>query len=350
MKNRYTATGMFLIVALAAGTLPSPVRASDRSTTSETPILLYSSAQFGPIGAIKLNSLGGPVVAIDGRIAKGEESIWGGELIQVGGDCRVNVVLDAIGQVTLARGATVRFARARASSGDAVYEVLVASVVAGTAEVKLNPCAGAFIRAGTSEVAASRGASFRVNVEEGRALLNTIAGVVRVQEQPPPQDVNIRVVDDLGRPVSSGSQFSVRARSTRQVQVQVTDKNDKPLPDLPVLFSLGDPCLGSLGIGAVAGLTLVQKTDKRGIAAVPLVAGAARCAASIVAKVEGTNASVTIQTNVQAATQFWSLQNTTLVTVTAAAAAAAGIGIGLAVANSGGAGKLMPVPPPTVKP
>ena len=151
------------------------------------------------------------------------------------------------------------------------------------------------------------------------------------------------------RPVSSGSQFSVRARSTRQVQVQVTDKNDKPLPDLPVLFSLGDPCLGSLGVAAVAGMTLVQKTDKRGIAAVPLVAGAARCASSITAKVEGTNASVTIKTNiVESKSGFWSTQNTLI--VAAAAAAAVGVGVGLGVANSGGRESITPVPPPNVKP
>src|SRR5215510_1304187 len=177
--------------------------------------------------------------------------------------------------------------------------------------------------------------------------LSAFAGVVPAQDQPPPQDVNIRVVDELGRPVASGAALSVRARSTRQIQVQVTDKNDKPLPDLPVLFSLGDPCLGSLGLGVAAGATLRQKTDKRGIAAVPLVAGAARCAASIVAKVEGTNASVSIQTNVVQQKRFWSTQNTALV---AAAAAGAGVGIGLAVSNSGSNEPIRPVPPPQVKP
>jgi hypothetical protein len=109
----------------------------------------------------------------------------------------------------------------------------------------------------------------------------------------------------------------------------VTDKNDKPLPDLPVLFSLGNPCLGSLGLGAVAGLTMVQKTDNRGIATVPLVAGAVRCAASITAKVEGTSASVTIQANVQSSLGFWTTQNTLLVV----AGAAAGVATGVAVAN-----------------
>jgi len=271
-------------------------------------------------------------VAIDGRLARGDESIWGGELITVLHDRTVCIALDSIGVVSLSRGAMVRLNDGRSASGDSSYEVLVASVIHGNVELKLNATAGAYVEAPGSAFIASPGASFKVRVEDGRTSLITVAGTVRVQDQPVPQDVNIRIVDDLGRPVSSGSQFSVRARSTRQIQVQVTDKNDKPLPDLPVLFSLGNPCLGTLGLGAVAGLTMMQKTDKRGIAAVPLVAGAAKCAASIVAKVEGTNASVSIQTNVQSGPQLFTPRNTLL----AAAAAGAGIGIYVAVSNSGG--------------
>ena len=347
MKIRQAATVLVLIVALTAGLAPTRVSASGPNPDQERPIRLYANAHFGPIGAIKLNSLSGTTVAIDGRIAQGEASIWGGELIKVAADRTVRVALDSMGQVTLSRGAMVRLASARASSNDSGYEVLVASIVAGSIDVKLNAGAGAYVEAGRSAFTASRGASFSISLEEGRASLRSDGGAVRVQDQAVPQDVNIRLVDDLGRPVASGSQFSVRARSTRQVQVQVTDKNDKPLPDLPVLFSLGNPCLGSLGLGALAGLTMVQKTDKRGIAAVPLVAGAAKCAASIIAKVEGTNASVTIQTNVQPQARFFNTQNTLLVV---AAAAAAGIVTGLVVANSGTNEPITPVPPPGVKP
>jgi hypothetical protein len=346
MRFRYSATGVFLIVALTTGLAPAPVSAGGHSTDQERPIRLYATARFGPIGAIKLNSVSGAAVAIDGRVAQGETPIWGGELIKVRADRTVRVALDSIGQVTLAQGAMVRFAAARASSDDAGYEVLVASIVAGSVDVKLNAGAGAYVEAGRSAFTASRGASFSVSVQEGRASLSTVAGVVRVQDQAAvPQDVNIRVVDELGRPVSSGSQFSVRARSTRQVQVQVTDKNDKPLPDLPVLFSLGNPCLGSLGLGAVAGLTLVQKTDKRGIAAVPLVAGAAKCAASIIAKVEGTNASVTIQTNVSPGPGLLSPRNLSIL-----GAAVGGTIVGVVLANSGSNEPITPVPPPVVKP
>ena len=348
MKIRHMAMGLLLMAALTSGSFPTPARANDHSSPEESPIRLYASTRIGPIGAISVNSPSGASVAIDGRAAQTEAPIWGGELIRVAAGRTVRVILDSIGQVTLTRGAVARFATARAASDGAAYDVLVASIAAGSADIQLKPGVGAYVETGISALTSSRGAIFRVNVKEGRAFLDTVTGAVSVQDQPPPQDVNIRVVDDLGRPVSSGSQFSVRARSTRQVQVQVTDKNDKPLPDLPVLFSLGDPCLGSLGVGAVAGMTLVRKTDNRGIAAVPLVAGAARCAASITAKVEGTNASVAIQTNiVESKSGFWSTQNTLIL---AAAAAGVGVGVGLTVANSGGRESITPVPPPTVKP
>jgi hypothetical protein len=347
MKIGYAATGLFLIVTLTAGLAPAPVSASDHNLDKERPIRLYASAHIAPIGTLRINSPIGGDVAINGRIPRGDELIWGGELIKVFPARTARVTLDSIGQVTLSRGAVVRFSSFRASHDDAESGVLVASLVEGSIGVKLNAGAGAYVEAGASAFTASRGASFTVRVEEGRASLNTVAGVVGVRSQAPPQDLNIRVVDDLGRPVSSGSQLSVRARSTRQVQVQVTDKNDKPIPDLPVLFSLADPCLGSLGLGALAGATLVQKTDKRGIAAVPLIAGAARCAGSIIAKVEGTNVSVSIQTRVQPNARFWNTQNTVLVVV---AVAAAGIVTGFLVSNSGSRQAITPVPPPGVKP
>jgi len=346
MKIKSHIAGLILM-AIVASLTPSPARAGGSGADGEKPIRLYASERFGPLGLIKLNSLNAGDVSVDGRITRGETSIWGGELIRVTDERRVRVAFDSLGEVTLARGATVRFAGARGTYNNAAHNVLVASLEKGSLSVKLNPDAGAYIEAAGSAFAAEPGASFGVNVRNAHASLIRMTGSVTVQDQQVPQDVKIRLVDDLGRPVSSGSQLSVRARSTRQVQVQVTDKNDNPLPDLPVLFSLGDPCLGSLGLGVAAGASFRQKTDKRGIAAVPFVAGAAKCAASILAKVEGTNASVSVQTSVVQNRGFWNTQNTLLVV---AAAAAAGIATGLVVANSGSSQPITPVPPPTLKP
>ena len=348
MRIQRATTVVCLIVVLSAGLVPAPASAGNHGSDDERTIRLYASARFGPIGSIKLNSLSDSPVAIDGRIAESEAPIWGGELIRVRAGRTARVTLDSIGQVTLSQGAMVRLATANAGSEDGSYKVLVASVVLGSIDVRLNSGAGAYVETGRSALTASRGASFAVCVQDGRALLTTAAGRVRVQDQAaPPQDMLIRVVDELGRPVASGSQFSVRARSTRQIQVQVTDRNDRPLSDMPVVFTLSDPCLGTLGVGAVAGLTQVQRTDNRGIAAVPLVAGAAACAALITATVQGTTVSVSIPANVQASTGFWSAQNTTLVVV---AAAAAGITTGVVLANAENNEPITPVPPPGVRP
>ncbi|HKE59946.1 MAG TPA: hypothetical protein VKB46_24715 [Pyrinomonadaceae bacterium] len=347
MNLRYASTMICAIVVLTSSLAPCRVNASNSGTDHQTPIRLYVNDRFGPIGTIR-NSLAGGAVAVDGRLAQDNTQIWGGELIKVIGNSRVAIAVDSIGKISLSPGSSARFATAHASADESSYNILVAYLVAGSAIVKLNPEAGAYIEAGRSSFSASRGASFNIKMEEGRGLLTDSTGSVYIQDQPAPQDVNIRVVDELGRPVASGSQFSVRARSTRQIQVQVTDKNDKPLPDLPVLFSLGDPCLGSLGVGALAAASLVQKTDNRGIAAVPLAAGAARCTASITAKIEGTNASVSIQVSIQANVGFWTTQNTVLV---AAGAAAAGVVTGVVVSNSGSSNNpITPVPPPGVKP
>ena len=346
MKIKSHVTGLILMAIIASLT-PPPVRAGGSGSEGEKPIRLYVSERFGPIGLIKLNSLTVRDVSVDGRIPQGEASIWGGELIRVIDDRKVRVAFGSLGEVTLARGATVRFAAARGTYGDTGHDVLIASLEQGSLDVRLNRDAGAYIEAAGSTFTSELGASFAVSVRDAHASLMRLVGAVSVQDQPVPQDVKIRMVDDLGRPVSAGSQLSVRARSTRQVQVQVTDKNDNPLPDLPVLFSLGNPCLGSLGLGVAAAASFRQKTDKRGIAAVPLVAGAAKCAASIIVKVEGTNASVSIQTNVVQNRGFWNTQNTLLVV---GAAAAAGIATGLVVANSGSSQPIRAVPPPTIKP
>src|SRR5262245_2447487 len=316
MKTRLSALGMILTVTLVVGSIPVPARAGS-GPAEETLIRLRASERFGPIGTLMTMSVSGSI-AIDNRLARGEEPLWGGELITALKDARAGITLGSIGRATLEPGCSARFATARAESKDSSYEVLVASLLTGRVNIKLDALAGAYIEAAGSIVTASPGADFSVLVDDGRAAVRTVAGNVRVQNPAVPQDVNIKIVDELGRPVSSGSQLSVRARSTRQIHVQVTDQNDKPLPDLPVLFSLGSPCLGSLGLGVAAGSSFRQKTDNRGIAAVPFIAGAARCAGSIVAKVEGTNASVSLETSVSQSQGFWTTQNTLLVVAAAA--------------------------------
>ena len=174
MKARYAATVFFLIAALTVGLAPGPACAADNNDGQAPPIRLFASARFSPLGAIKMNSLTSGV-AIDGRLAQSDQPIWGGELIKVLADHTASISLDSIGQVTLSRGAMVRLSDARASSEDAGYDVLVASVLHGSIDLKLNAAAGAYVEAPGSAFMASRGASFVVKVEEGRAMLSTRA-------------------------------------------------------------------------------------------------------------------------------------------------------------------------------
>src|SRR5436190_17605717 len=102
-----------LIASLAAGLAFGPALAADN--VDQRPIRLFASARFSPIGTLRMSSVMPGAVAIDGRLAQGEESLWGGELIRVFDDHRVSIDLDTIGRVTLSRGAMIRLGDARAS-------------------------------------------------------------------------------------------------------------------------------------------------------------------------------------------------------------------------------------------
>ncbi|MFN7929827.1 MAG: CAP domain-containing protein, partial [Blastocatellia bacterium] len=51
----------------------------------------------------------------------------------------------------------------------------------------------------------------------------------------------------LIKPMSLGTNTEIRARATRNLQVQVTDENDHPLPDVPLLFLLAGLAAGRGG-------------------------------------------------------------------------------------------------------
>ncbi len=55
------------------------------------------------------------------------------------------------------------------------------------------------------------------------------------------------------KPLNLGTNTEIRARSTRNLQVQVTDENDRPMPDVPLLFLLAGIVSGGSSAGALAG-------------------------------------------------------------------------------------------------
>ncbi|HEX5735179.1 MAG TPA: hypothetical protein VF131_20285 [Blastocatellia bacterium] len=336
--TRFISVLMFCAI-LTAGLSPALVTSdgSDR----EQPIRLYSRASAEPIGSITGDPLGTKALAINGQITRGDQPLWGGELLQAVSNEPVRVAIDDVGSLTLASGAMIRVSTSRIAAGEQSRAVMVASLLRGDISVKLSEQAGAYVEAAGTAFTASAGARFQILIRDNRALLDSVAGEVTEARIFRQADLRIRALDELGRPIASGSRFSVRARSTRQVQVQVTDQNDRPVANVAVVFALGDPCLGTLGVGA--GTNRRETTDNRGIAAVPWTAGAARCAAALTATIEGTNIAISLQAQVSTP-GFFTARNSLLV---GAVAAGAGAGIYYATKKNE---EIEPVPPPVIRP
>ena len=332
MKRNHSA---IVLIVMMLAVWPGLQPAAAASDNGDRPVRLSTTARFSPIGSMAGRA------TVDGRAFAGYAPLWGGEMIYAAAGENLRVSVDGVGQVTLAGSAAARITTAAGNGEDAGRNVLVASLLSGSLNVRLAADAGAYVEAAGSTLSAAPGAQFRVQIADGHAALDTIAGNVTVEQQPAAGQRYL-----LRPPAGQGSSLSVAARSTRQLQIQVTDENDRPVPDLPILFSLGNPCLGTLGAGLAAGTLFKSKTDNRGIASVPWIAGAAKCADTILVRVEGTDNTYTYRAQVSGGNGFWTARNTVIV---AAAAAGAGVGIGVAV-TSGGSDPIRPVPPPTVKP
>lgn len=96
----------------------------------------------------------------------------------------------------------------------------------------------------------------------------------------------------LIKPFNLGINTDVRARSTRNLQVRVTDENDRPIPDAQVLFLLSSGGTDSSSVGSFAGQTSLRAmTNAEGIAQVDYTAGeTVGSKARIKAQVEGSDA------------------------------------------------------------
>jgi hypothetical protein len=318
-----------LIAALMMNFSVKPIKADDE------PIRLYANAMVGPIGAVEWDYSSRGAFHINGRACRNEQPLWGGEIIESPFDASLRIRIDSIGEVTLARGSAAKLASSY--SGE---RALIASLFKGEIKINLLPEAIAHVEAGDQTFAASQGAAFLVDARSGAPALKTIAGVVLVG-----QTTQRRYVL---RPVGVGSNISVRARATRQIQVQVTDENDQPVPDVPVVFSVGTPGGPTLGTitsatTTVGASTSTVRTDRRGIAGVIFTAGDLQGATSITATVEGTRYSITFNVTVAAA-GFWTTRKKATV-----AGIGAALAVGLALGLRSG-DELRPLPPPDVRP
>jgi len=297
-KHGYLKSGLCLITVLVLSLTSTAVYAAGGSGNEDRPIRLRAIETFGPIGRVA-NPLGSATASINGRAVQSEQMIWNGDLIQAAADTRTRVLLDSVGQVTLRGGAMVRLSTTLTTLGDDSHRsVLIASLASGDMTVSLRPEAFAYIEASGSAITASGGANFCVGIREGRAVINVANGDVRAESQAPERGLKIRFVtpnpDPLKPPIDLGLATDVATRKTREMQFQVTDANDKPVPDLPLTLTVVGK-IGSFGNAS----TVTGTTNAQGFVSSPFTAGPSPAQGSIEANIPGTNTTCRVEVRVK---------------------------------------------------
>src|ERR1044072_8481730 len=279
-KSRTLMIGV-LISGLWLSLVPQTYSANHRD--DDQPIRLFATAGMAPIGVAKTTG----VLTLNGRLLSGEQRLWGGELVQAPANANLLLVFDDAGEVRLKPGTIARFALARTGFGDCPNgRVIIATLISGVARVELRENTKAYIETTGTIYDASRGASFKLVRENEKVQLEEISGHVEVAMQAVQEARKIVALDDGGRPIAMRGKIQVRLRSTRSLQFQVTDDKAKPLPDIPVIITLGSTAHGAFGSGAAS---ITATTNANGIASVNLASGVAQGSDSVVAEIGGTN-------------------------------------------------------------
>ena len=290
------------------------------------------------VGAIKINQL---------SVAR-QSLLWGSELIQAPDDASARALFDGLAQVTLTSGSQARLMTPTVGGVNG-SRVLSASLISGDLTVQLDASTAGYAEVAGSTFLAARGSRFRAMLVEGHAVFEVVEGagfekgdwsmalpqadsdlLKIITQTPTQQPLQAGQRRYLVRPVGLNSNLVVRARSTRQIQVRVTDEDDRPVNGVPIIFSLGSQSGSSIGtLGAVGAAASGSNdrvfTDAQGVATVSFTAADVPTTGSITATVEGTNYSWVGQINlIKVTVGFWSPQNAVPVLVTAGAAAAIG--------------------------
>ena len=277
MKTRYPAMTLSLVLILLSGLTPASAYA-DKRADDDKPIRLYVSESAGPIGKIESFS----PMAINGRVTRGDQLIWGGEILQAPIDRSVRVSLDSIGFVTLHSGAVARLAvRWRKAQDSAAGTILIASLIQGNIAVRLQNGVEAYIEASGSALTSTPGASFNVGVGESGPIWNAIAGMVRAEQAGARGNLMIR-------PASNRAKINVKLNKSQEAQFVVTDDHDKRVPDVPVVLVAAGGATFASGAS-----TVTVTTSAFGIASAP-VTGTAVGTTSVTATIAGTNTSATL--------------------------------------------------------
>jgi hypothetical protein len=267
---------------------PPAIGCSDgEKTASET------KAGIAPAGAIE--SLG--TIRVDGRIAQSGAILWGNELLQAPAVESAQIRLSEIGLISLQGGSIIKLVSVLKEEEGA--STLFAYLVRGAMTIKLNDRANARICAGDSIFAFSPGSSGRALVREGRGRILSSNGEVKetddwylfrsayvyvnqvigqdTKQGAPQMTPGEYKIEPYNFTFSLGGYADIEARSARYLQFRVTDKDDRPAPDLLLLILLkkkggsGDSSdVGTINFGAVA---MSVRTDHNGVATARFDAG-----------------------------------------------------------------------------
>jgi hypothetical protein len=332
MKAKHLIVSFSLILALLNGLLARPARAEGetRERFAMRSNLLFEVTR--PIGTFE--SMG--VVKINGRMTPGRGLIWRDDLVEAGAQTGARVSLAQMGQATLAAGARVRFATQFIADDLRPRPMLIVSLDEGSVSIRLQQGIAAHLKLRHTAFIASPGSEFRFSLREGRPVVEVSAGTVEsvghwLLQVPPPilmaatrarrvmmeaqaQAAPRRYILKPVGGINGSAVFDVRARSTRQIQVQVTDENDRPVPDVPIIFALANR------VGNFSSTT--ASTNQNGIASIDFAAGQQAATTSFTATVQGTNFTLNGTIVVRFVPTFWTWQNAGPVFATAAAAAA----------------------------
>ena len=295
---------------------------------------------IGPAGVIE--SLG--AIRVDGRIAQSGTTLWGNELLQAPGVESAQITLGEIGLITLPGGSIIKLASITRAEGDA--PTLFAYLLTGAMTIKLNDRGNARICAADSIFAFSPGSSARMRVNEGHGRILSSNGAVKegadwnlfqavhaampqiVTNQSGPQMTPGEYrIEPYNFTFGLGGYADIEARSARYLQFRVTDKDDRPAPDLLLLILLknnGDSSgAGTINYGAVM---MRVMTDHNGVATARFEAGVTIGAvAPIEVIILKNNQALKGYIRIVKPKGFWTLKKAGSVMGAAAAAAVAGI-------------------------
>ncbi|MBS1812505.1 MAG: hypothetical protein JST84_30340 [Acidobacteria bacterium] len=246
---------------------------------------------------------------VNGRLTSGREMLWGGEIVEAPRGSGARLAFTSIGQVVLNSGAKAKLTTevvGATTSLQSTQKVLAAQLLSGDLQVRFDPQASGYVRAGDAVMAATRGANFRVEMREGNGAVDVMNGSVMVignwplLAPPVIKDVDGKTRFDVKsyhiRPANLSGTINIGTKQSYPIQMRVTDQNNRPVADVPVRFSVQGT--GTLG-NVVIGLTSTEvRTDARGIASVPYNAASVVGSSTVTAEIPGTNATTTTTANV----------------------------------------------------